>query len=57
MGIIIFYQQHPTPSQSNNKTPVVSFVNSSLEELKREIITVETIFISARIISKHKIKI
>lgn len=57
MGTIIFYQQHPTPSQSNNKTPVVSFVNSSLEELKKEIITVETIFISARIISKHKIKI
>jgi len=36
---------------------MISFVNSSLEELKREIITVETIFISARIISKHKIKI
>ena len=57
MGTIIFYQHHHTPSQSNNKTPMISFVNSSLEELKREIITVETIFISARIISKHKIKI
>lgn len=34
MGTIIFYQEHPTPIQSNNKTPMISFVNSSLEELK-----------------------
>lgn len=57
MGTIIFYQEHTTPSQSNNKTPMISFVNSSLEELKGGIITIETIFISARISSKHKIKI
>lgn len=45
------------PNQSNSKTPMISYVNNSLEELKEEIVTIETIFISARIISRYKIKI
>lgn len=47
----------PHPNQSNSKTPMISYVNNCLEELKEEIVIIETIFISARIISEHKIKI